>query len=283
MLEKIYKPAFWALTMKKSTGKPGLVLRKKNHRIANPWASLATIFLLTATALHGLAQPAAASDRISPSARLENADSLFGTRQYTQALDLYVSLREQNVWSPSMLLKMAYIEEALGRLGESLYYLNLYYLASHDPQALGKMEELADKKHLEGYREDSFAPLRTTLREYYLQIAGLLAAISLLITVLMLNRARLHKKPSVVLTGVVVILLATLYVHANYSRPFNRAMIIRAGTYLMDGPSSASSVVEIVGEGHCVSILSQQDIWLKIKWRNQEAYVRKFLVRNIEL
>lgn len=214
---------------------------------------------------------------------LTMADSLFTARQYTQALDLYTSLRAQNTWSPSMLLKMAYIEEALGRAGESLYYLNLYYLASHDPQALTKMEELADKKHLEGYSDSAALPLRTTLREYYLQIAGLLAAISLLIIAFMANRARQKKTPSIVLAVLAVVVLTALYVHVNYSRKFDRAIITRAGTYLMSGPSSASSVVEIVGEGHQLEIKGRQDIWLHVKWRNGDAYVRDFLVKQVEL
>ena len=43
-----------------------------------------------------------------------------------------------------MLLKMAYIQEGLNHVGQALYYLNLYYLASKDKSVLGKMEELAN-------------------------------------------------------------------------------------------------------------------------------------------
>lgn len=211
------------------------------------------------------------------------ADSLFAARQYTQALDQYTALRAQNAWTPAMLLKMAYIEEALGRLGESLYYLNLYYLASHDEQALAKMEEMADKKHLEGYDANSFVPFRATLWEYYLQLAGLLAATSLLILALMVNRVRQKKSPSLAFAVLLALFLAALFVHVNYSRSFNRVIITRAGTYLMSGPSSASSVVEIVGEGHQVSVTGQEDVWLKVQWKNGEAYVRDFLVKRVEL
>ena len=78
------------------------------------------------------------------------ADSLFATRQFTQAGDLYQSVFQKHHYSPAMLLRMAFIHEGLGRLGESLFYLNLYHLASSDPQALKKMEELAEKNRLQG-------------------------------------------------------------------------------------------------------------------------------------
>jgi len=269
--------------MNEKTHFPGCIFGKEYRVFSHSFALMLTFILILAATLPGLAQDPVVPEHPSPIATLEKADSLFGSRQYTQALDLYQSLRAQNVWSPAMLLKMAYIEEALGRLGESLYYVNLYYIASHDPQALIKMEEMADKKHLEGYGEDSFEPVRTTLREYYLQISGLLVAVSLLITAILVNRARQKKKPSIALTLLVVILAATLYAHANYSWQFNRVIISHPGTYLMSGPSSASSVVEIIGEGHQLQVTGKQDVWLRVKWRNSDAYVKDFLVRSVEL
>jgi len=58
---------------------------------------------------------------------LTRADSLYATKQYTQAFERYEVLFAGGRYSPAMLLKMAYIQEGLGHLGESLYYINLYY------------------------------------------------------------------------------------------------------------------------------------------------------------
>lgn len=218
----------------------------------------------------------------APVAALATADSLFAARQYTQALDGYLALHRQGTWSQAMFLKMAYIEEALGRLGESLYYLNLYALASHDPEALTKMEEMADKNHLEGYTANA-NPIIGALRQYYVQIAGLLLALALLLTALQVNRVRRHLSFSPVLATLLLVLLAGLFVHTQYSRNTDLAIVTHAGTYLMSGPSSAASVVEIIGEGHQVRVLGQQDVWLRVNWKNGEAYVREFLVRKVEL
>src|SRR5688572_21789201 len=83
--------------------------------------------------------------------RLKQADSLYLDKKYTQSLEHYQTILNQNEYTPAMLLKMAHIQEGLNRIGQALYYLNLYYLASNDKTVLTKMEELATRYNLEGY------------------------------------------------------------------------------------------------------------------------------------
>src|SRR6188768_2506509 len=85
--------------------------------------------------------------------RLRLADSLFLAKRYTQSMELYRSVFAQHEYSPAMLLRMAYIEEGLNQTGQALYYLNLYYEATRDKAVLEKMEEVATKYNLEGYRQ----------------------------------------------------------------------------------------------------------------------------------
>src|SRR5689334_22771820 len=74
--------------------------------------------------------------KAQPSAQITKAaDSLFRARQYSQSFELYKAILEQHYYSPAILLKMAYIQEGLGHLGRSMYYLNLYYQATDDKQA----------------------------------------------------------------------------------------------------------------------------------------------------
>jgi hypothetical protein len=211
------------------------------------------------------------------------ADSLFASRQYTQAFDQYVAIHKNGQWTPAMFLKMAYIQEALGHLGESLYYLNLYALASHDPQADVKMAELAEKHRLEGYEEQPSEALMVVLRSNYLPIAALLGALSLLMLALAFNRARKNRNPSWGLALLTVLLLSALVVHAQLTPESGRAIVTRGQTYLMSGPSGGASVVDIIGEGHLVRIKSRHDAWLKVEWKEGEAYVRDFLVRQVRL
>lgn len=214
---------------------------------------------------------------------LAQADSLFAARQYTQAFDAYTAIHQNGQWTPAMFLKMAYIQEALGHLGESLYYLNLYALASHDPQADVKMAELAEKYRLEGYGEQPTEAVLVVLRSNYLPITLLLGAAALFLFALTINRARKQLKPSWGLSLATFFLLALLLVHVQLTPESRRAIVTRGQTYLMSGPSGGASVVDIVGEGHLVRIKSRHDAWLKVEWKEGEAYVRDFLVRKVAL
>src|SRR5699024_6607043 len=84
---------------------------------------------------------------------LKKADSLFEANRYTQSLALYHQLfKEQDAYSPQMLLKMAFINEGLGNYSKALYYLNIYYLKTSDKEVRLKIEELAEKHQLSGYQ-----------------------------------------------------------------------------------------------------------------------------------
>ncbi|MBL7846493.1 MAG: hypothetical protein JNL40_03420 [Cyclobacteriaceae bacterium] len=253
---------------------------------ANGWliAGLLLVLLVSAPTVQAQSVPPGPSASLtSGAAQLQKADSLFSSRQYTQAFDLYLSLHQQHLGSPAMFLKMAYIQEGLGHLGESLFYLNLYSQVSHDRQASQKMSELAEKNNLEGYEEDPFEVIARPLREYYAPIAGLLSALALLAVALQVNRARQHRRPSPWLGLLLLLILAGLFTHVQYSRRSHLAIVTHPVTYLMNGPSSAASVIEIIGEGHQLRVQQQQDVWLKVKWRDGDAYVRDFLVRKVEL
>src|SRR4051794_12076098 len=73
--------------------------------------------------------------------KLNKADSLFYKQKYTSALSLYEEILEtSDQFSLQMLLKAAFIEEALGDYTTSLYYLNLYYKYHPNKKVLEKME-----------------------------------------------------------------------------------------------------------------------------------------------
>ena len=74
----------------------------------------------------------AAAGQVS-SFRLGQADSLYEKKQYTQSLEHYQAMLQKGEYTPAMLLKMAYIEEGLGRVGQALYCLDrlIYMLAPH--------------------------------------------------------------------------------------------------------------------------------------------------------
>ena len=214
---------------------------------------------------------------------LTAADSLYNNKQYTQAFDLYKTLFAEDKYSPAMLLRMAYIQEGLGHLGESLYYLNLYFLSSDDTQALKKMEELAEKNSLEGYQTDETTNALAWLQEHYNTIAWILASVAIfLLALIYYQLAKTTFKPILTTVGLCAT-LAFLFIHINFSTKADRGIVAVAPTYLMSGPSAGASVVAIIGEGHQLPITGKEDVWLKVEWKDREVFVREFLVREIRL
>ena len=230
--------------------------------------------------LIGLVKVTFASSTTGP---LQKADSLYTGRQYTQASEIYQSLFEQGLYSPAMLLKMAYIQEGLGHLGESLYYLNLYSLATDDAQALKKMEELAEKNNLEGYETNETTKIVAWFQEQYSTIAFIIASVGVfLLALIYYQRVRKNLKPT--LTGVgMVITLALLFLHINFSNKSERGIVAWPQTYLMSGPSAGASVVAIIGEGHQLQIKGKEDVWLKVSWKDNDVYVKNFLLKPVHL
>lgn len=247
-------------------------------RASNCRVWIAIIFFITAATPHAFCEPAE-----NQTATLKKGDSLYTARLYTQALVQYQALYHTKSYTPAMLLKMAHIQEGLGRLGESLFYLNLYYLATTDPMALKKMEELAEKNRLEGYTESPLTQVIVRLQQYFTPIAGTLSALIVLLTALLYkNRQTRTSSPSLILT-LLLLTAALLFVHVNYSRETRHGIITGKQTYLMSGPSAAAKVVAIVGEGHQLQIKGKQDVWIHTSWGDHDVYVREFLVRMVEL
>src|SRR5688572_3641718 len=167
--------------------------------------------------------------------RLNQADSLFIDKKYTQSLEHYQTILKQNEYSPAMLLKMAYIEEGLNRIGQALYYLNLYYLASNDKTVLTKMEELATRYNLEGYENSDADQALTFYHDYHFHITLALSVIVLFLVALAFSMRKKGSRP--LATGVLTaIVLLLLFVHVNMGEKISLGIVGLSNTFLMEGP-----------------------------------------------
>ena len=206
---------------------------------------------------------------------LTEADSLFKERRFVQSLELYHHLYEENeVYTPQMLLKLAYINEGLGEYSKALYYLNVYYEKTTDKAVMDKMEQLAEKHKLAGYDFTDTDLFLNYYKTYSLEITLGALAISFLLFALLVYQKRKKQPVFLPLAGLVVSLfLVALMVNADNSTRL--AIINGDNAYLMRGPSSGAGVVDIVKAGHRVSILGQQDVWTEIIWDGSPVYIRK--------
>jgi len=230
---------------------------------------LLSILLVWMTGNVGKAAPNASS------ILLESADSLFAQGKYTEAFEIYEDIFHQTQrFSPKMLLKMAYVQEALGDYTQTLYYLNLYYLHSGDQKTLQKMEELAEAHELEGYQLTDAERFVAFYYKNFLEI-NIGAFVVLLLMLASIIRNRLRKFDiSLPIIGLATVMVLFFYLN-NYVINARRGIISNNNSLLMAAPSAGSDLVDQVNKGHRVKILDKQDIWYKVDFGGQEAFIRE--------
>jgi Bacterial SH3 domain len=214
---------------------------------------------------------------------LAKGDSLFQQKRYTQSFEIFRALFDNRQYSPAMLLKMAYIQEGLNHISQSVYYLNLYYIATQDKAALRKLEELAEKYNLEGYTPSEFDRAFAIYREHKTLITLSLVSVLIFFAVLVtIQRLRFQSKPYVS-WSILLIFSVILLAHLNFSERNPQAIIISNNTYLMNAPSAGASVISIVRDGHRVQVIGKEDVWLRVTWGDSEAYVKESSLQEVRL
>lgn len=204
---------------------------------------------------------------------LQKADSLFRAKQYTQSFRLYDSLLHEKKYSPSMLLKMAYIKEGLDQ-PSALYYLNLYHQVTEDEQTLNKMEELADKYHLEGYKPTAQSQLNGWIRKNSDFIKWVIATILFFFFTWVVFQKKRNESVAVPAFFLVIITIILAW-FVNLGEPKPLIVVAQSRVYLMNGPSAGASVVDILEEGHRLMVTGEKDVWLRVMWREKEAFIKK--------
>ena len=215
--------------------------------------------------------------------RLRIADSLFQAKRYTQSIEHYDEILSQRQYTSAMLLKMAYVHEGLNQVGSAMYYLNLYHIATNDKSVLAKMDELATKYDLEGYEtSDSDRFWSFYLDNHMLISLGIAALAILMLSIMYHARVKLHSRPTASAIAVAALLIL-LVIHQQHGGQQARSIIAEASTYLMDGPSAGASVIDIIGDGHRVQVIGKNDVWIKIRWEDEVAYVKEKSLRPVRL
>jgi hypothetical protein len=218
----------------------------------------------------------------SLSYRLAQADSLFGVKQYTQSFAIYDALLSVHQYSPAMLLKMAFIQEGLGKVSRSLFYLSLYYQTTGDEQALAKMQELAAKHKLEGYQNPQRDQFYFQWKKLRYSVAGVLLAFAIFFGAVVYRQKKSGRKP-ITAWIVQMIFLLLLATHLHFPLKEDSVIVADANTYLMSGPSAGASVIAVVGEGNKLRVRQKKDVWLEVEWFDKPAYVRENRVLTVAL
>jgi len=99
---------------------------------------ICSLFLFLLTATIGNTQ--------SLEKELVKADSLYEKKQYISAIKIYEKIYNEGNSSPAMLLKLARIEEGIGNLGQSMFYLEKYHQFTKDEKVIDYLKKTVEKK-----------------------------------------------------------------------------------------------------------------------------------------
>lgn len=219
----------------------------------------------------------------SQSIQLSKADSLFKQQRFTQSFELYDSLYNQHVATPAMLLKMAYIKEGLGDFTLAQFYLNEYYLATRNEQALNKMDELAKEKNLKGFETNDLNLLISLyFKHFQWLVVGAIAIVALLFVFFLIQLLKFKTIPPVT-TFFLGVSLIGLFGLINFGKPYNKGLITKNNTFVMAGPSAGADVIDVIGKGNKVTIHRQTDVWLNIEWEGEQGYIKENNVRLLTI
>jgi hypothetical protein len=203
---------------------------------------------------------------------IKKADSLFLNEKYTEAYYLYEDIFKQGVASPSMLLKMAFIQDGSENYPEALNFLDLYYKQTADKSVVSKIEEIAEDNDLKGYNYDDLSFFSILLKKYRSQGQLILVALAVMLLAYAYRKRKDGYTPSTAFALQIVVLGCLLFV-SNYQDPA-KGIIQMDQTLLRSAPSAGGEPVVFISKGHRVKILKQADVWTKIDWEGEEVYVR---------
>jgi len=216
---------------------------------------------------------------ISKNLSLDKADSLFNLKIYTEAKLIYDSLYfKESLYSESMLLKMALIEEGLENYEKSIYYLSQYQSINNNESSEIKIQKIANNYDLKGYEKNDFDYLQNILKENRIIIIYSLLLLILLIFIINIYRILKSKKaPTLVPTFYVISILFLLIININLPKS---GIVYFENTFIMEKPSSGSNLYQIVKKGDKLKIIGEESVWYKIKINETEKYIRK---KNIKI
>lgn len=201
------------------------------------------------------------------------ADSLFAQQSYKEALGIYQENYQLGVYSPSMLLKMAFITEGIGDKEMATLYLSKYYDLSPNPQTITKIKSLTGQSELVGYEVSDAMRFVLFLTEFKEVIVSAMTLFLIISLIFLWSKGRKLTEARIYWPS--VLLIVFIFATNNFLKSQNTALVTKSPTLIVSKPSAAGELVDLVEPGHRVKIKSSKDIWYEVEWKEKIAYIRK--------
>ena len=206
--------------------------------------------------------------------KLSLADSLFAIQNYQEALSLYEDLlTNDEVYSPAMLLKMAFVAEGMGDYSNASFYLAKYYDQNPNPRVITKIKALTEQSNLFGYElddSDRFLKFLTDLQEELTSVFSILLVVSLILLVAFRKKV---DHPKYYFPSILFLLLT--FISNNFLFQASTGIVTGSPTLIMEKPTAGGKLLSVVDPGHRVIIKSSKDIWYEVNWGGKKVFIKK--------
>ncbi|MBT9393781.1 hypothetical protein KLP40_11465 [Hymenobacter sp. NST-14] len=190
-----------------------------------------------------------------------------------QAYPLFRQAREQDgVQSGRQLLRMAYIQEALGHYPAALYYLSVAQAWQPRYGTWRKMVTLAQEHRLTGYPDTWRQNLLIGLQRYYYRLLQVMLMLAIVGGLLLGLRRRTADRAW---WGIYAAYLLSIGLFLNLLAPARIGLVARPRAPLMAGPSAGAAWLTTAAAGDRFEVRGRQDIWYRVQWQGRDAYIRR--------
>lgn len=216
--------------------------------------------------------PASSSDTEQ---KAHAADSLFRTENFDEAGNVYaVILSSSNLYSPKMLMQLAFIEEQKQNIGSALYYLSLYNQHHPDKKVRDKIITLSEKYNLQGYSFNEWDKVVFLLKKYKILFATVVCLFIAFYGIHLFLKKR-KQVPLGIRPFLLIIASCLLLYLFNFKIGNPSAVSTNGPSALMEGPSAASSLFQLIPDGYKLKVTGEADIWYQVQYNGRELYIRK--------
>lgn len=212
----------------------------------------------------------------NPTNELTRADSLYENKKFSEALEIYSKLLENDkVFTLNSLLKSAFICEQQKKYTEAIYYLFLYYKETPQKAILTKISSLASSQNYKGYSFSDLDIFYAYIHKHYENIAiGLCLLFLFLISGIAYSKYK-SEPISNSRKFVAILVFALNYLFINYFTEIKFGIINVENSLIMSEPSAGGKLLGYKQKGERVRINSESDIWAQISNTDTLQFIRK--------
>lgn len=210
---------------------------------------------------------------------LVKADSLYEKKQYISAIKIYEKIYNEGNSSPAMLLKLARIEEGMGNLGQSMFYLEKYHQFTKDEKVIDYLKKTAVSKKAIGFDYGLSYKADLFYKEWKLHFQLFFSIIILLGLGMMIKNQNQTQKKKTYFTIALIPILIVAFLN-NYNGK-SEAIVISSPSYLLEGPSAGANLVEQISVPAKIQVKNQLDVWNKVIFEDKEAYIKTSRIKKL--